>query len=297
MAEDGLTGVEEQPPGEFLPGTRIEIIDAAIERGRIRHALFDFDGTISLIRQGWQDVMVPMMVDVLADLGTGESRDVLSALVREFVDRLTGKQTIYQTIELADQVRERGGEPLEPLAYKHRYLELLWEQIEHRVAGLRDGAIDPADMRVPGSLAIVQNLRERGVACYLASGTDRPYVLDEADAVGVADYFEGIYGALDDYESFSKAMVIEMIIDEHDLHGPELVGFGDGYVEIQNVADVGGIAIGVATDEARPGGLDAWKRNRLIVAGAGVIIPDFREHERLLAWLFAEDASVSDAQS
>jgi len=230
-----------------------------------------------------------MMVDVLAELDTGESREELSALVREFVDRLTGKQTIYQMIELADQVRQRGGEPLAPLAYKHRFLEMLWEQIEHRVAGLRDGAIDPAEMRVPGSLETVQALRERGVRCYLASGTDRPYVLDEAEAVGVAEYFEGIYGALDDYESFSKAMVIEMIIAEHDLHGPELVGFGDGYVEIQNVADVGGIAVGAATDEERREGIDEWKRNRLIVAGADVIIPDFREHERLLAWLFAED--------
>ncbi len=289
MADQGLTGVEQQPPGEFLPGTQIEVINADIERGCIRHALFDFDGTISLIRRGWQDVMVPMMVEVLAELGTGESRDELSAIVREFVDRLTGKQTIYQMIELAEQVRKRGGQPLEPLIYKHRYLELLWAQIEHRVAGLRDGSIHTEQLRVPGSLAILENLRERGVACYLASGTDEPYVLDEADALGLTDYFAGIYGALDDYESFSKAMVIEKIIAEHKLSGPELVGFGDGYVEIQNVADVGGIAVGVATDEGHPGELDGWKRNRLIVAGADVIIPDFREHERLLAWLFAEE--------
>ncbi|MGC9319232.1 MAG: HAD family hydrolase [Armatimonadota bacterium] len=287
--DEGLSGVQEQPPGRMLPGTSIEIINEDIQRGRIRHALFDFDGTVSLIRQGWQDVMVPMMVDVLAELDTGESREELSALVREFVDRLTGKQTIYQMIELAEQVRRRGGEPRDPLEYKHHYLELLWEQIEHRVEGLNSGEIDPEQMRVPGSMATLQALCERGVKMYLASGTDRPYVLDEAQALGVAEYFEGIYGALDDYENFSKAMVIEMIIDEHDLRGPELVGFGDGYVEIQNVADVGGIAVGAATDEERREGIDEWKRNRLIVAGADVIIPDFREHERLLAWLFAEE--------
>ncbi len=289
MTDDGLTDIDEQPPGEFLPGTEIEIINDEIRRGRIRHALFDFDGTISLIRQGWQDVMVPMMVDVLEETGTDESREELAAIAREFVDRLTGKQTIYQMIELADQVRERGGEPLDPLEYKHRYLDLLWEEIEHRVNGLKSGEIDPVSMRVPGSLAILQNLRERGIVCYLASGTDQPYVIDEAEALGVSDYFEGIYGALDDYENFSKAMVIEMIIDEHHLHGPELVGFGDGYVEIQNVADVGGIAIGVATDEEHREGVDAWKRDRLIVAGADAIIPEFREHERLVTWLCDEE--------
>jgi len=289
MTDQGLAAVEEQPPGEFLPGLQIEIINEQIERGKIRHALFDFDGTISLIRRGWQDVMVPMAVDLLVETGTDEPREELSVLVREFVDRLTGKQTIYQMIELAEHVRARGAEPLEPLAYKHRYLELLWERIEHRVAGLKSGTTAPEEMVVPGSFGILDNLRERGVKCYLASGTDRPFVLDEAEALGVTGYFEGIYGALDDYENFSKAMVIEMIISEHDLHGSELLGFGDGYVEIQNVSEVGGIAVGVATDEERLEGIDAWKRNRLIVAGASVIVPDFGEHERLLSWLCAEE--------
>jgi len=38
----------------------IEIIRPA--RGRkFTCALLDFDGTLSLIRQGWQDVMIPMI--------------------------------------------------------------------------------------------------------------------------------------------------------------------------------------------------------------------------------------------
>lgn len=65
--------------------------------------LFDFDGTISLIRAGWVDVMVPMMVEILTGLGTGESEADLRALVEDFVARLTGEQTIYQMMELARQ--------------------------------------------------------------------------------------------------------------------------------------------------------------------------------------------------
>lgn len=289
MTDDGLRDVAEHPPGEFLPGSSIEIINPSIERGRIKHALFDFDGTVSLIREGWQQVMIPMMVDILAEPDRGETREELTGIVTRFVDRLTGKQTIYQMIQLAEEVRKRGGQPRDPLEYKRQYLDLLWERIEHRVAGLREGKISPEDMRVPGSMEIVQALRQRGVKMYLASGTDRPYVIDEAEALEMTPYFEGIYGALDDYENFSKAMVIEMIIEENDLHGPELVGFGDGYVEIQNVKEVGGIAVGVATDEARREGVNDWKRNRLITAGADLIIPDFREHDRVLAYLFAEE--------
>src|SRR4051812_35605431 len=122
----------------------MEILNPAVVRGRIRHAVFDFDGTLSLVREGWQDVMVPQLVGHLAALETGEPRAELEDTVREFVARLTGKQTIYQMIELADQIRERGGTPRDPLDYKHEYLALLEERIRDRVAGLQAGMIDPA---------------------------------------------------------------------------------------------------------------------------------------------------------
>ena len=53
--------------GSFLPGTSIEIIREPAGRGRYRHALFDFDGTVSLIREGWPEVMCPMMVEILLE--------------------------------------------------------------------------------------------------------------------------------------------------------------------------------------------------------------------------------------
>ncbi len=49
----------------FLPGTSIEIVREVDRAARFRHVLFDFDGTLSLIREGWPEVMVPMMVEVL----------------------------------------------------------------------------------------------------------------------------------------------------------------------------------------------------------------------------------------
>jgi phosphoglycolate phosphatase-like HAD superfamily hydrolase len=282
--------VPDPPLYPLLPGTQIEIVNAALERGRVRSALFDFDGTLSLIREGWQQVMKPMMVEILLDLGTGEPEADLAALVSDFVDRLTGKQTIYQMIELAEQVEQRGGIPRDPLEYKHEYLDRLWQRIAGRVAALKQGDIDPDDLLVPGSRELLEGLREHGVSLYLASGTDEPYVLDEARALQVDAYFGGhIYGAQDDYKRFSKAMIINRIIETHQLSGPEFLAFGDGYVEIENTKDVGGIAVGVATDEARREGIDHWKRTRLIGAGADLIIPDFREHAQLLSYLFRGD--------
>jgi len=274
-----------QPATSFLPGTRIEIISPGIERGHIRHALFDFDGTISLIREGWQGVMIPMMVELLLQTPEHESEEELHAVVTEYVERLTGKQTIYQMLQLCEEIERRGGQPADALVYKHTYLDRLWERIQWRVAGLKTGELSPEEMMVPGALAMVQALRDRGVTCYLASGTDEPYVLDEAAALGLTPYFAGIYGALDDYQNYSKRMVVERIITGHQLKGSQFVAFGDGYVEIEDTKAVGGIAVGVASNEAARSGIDEWKRRRLIAAGADVIVPDFREHERLLAYL------------
>ncbi len=276
--------------GPKLPGLDIEVRNPDIPRGVMKFALFDFDGTISLIRQGWQDVMIPMLVEKLAALGTGETEQELYTLVEDFVVTLTGKQTIYQMMRLAEEIHKRGGTPKQPVEYKREYLQRLWERIEDRIRGVQDGTYTQEQMRIPGALELVQELAGRGVQLYLASGTDIEYVTHEAELVGVAEYFAPyIYGAVDTYKDFSKKMVIEQIITENDLHGPELVAFGDGYVEILNVKEVGGVAVGAATDEYQRRGINPWKRNRLVQAGADIIVPEFREHTDLVRYLMAEE--------
>lgn len=267
----------------------IEVVRPDAPYGHVRQALFDFDGTISLIRQGWQEVMIPLMVRVLLQTPRHEPEPELRRVVEDFVDRTTGVQTIYQMIGLADMVRERGGEPLEPLEYKRQYLDLLWERIKDRVEGLKSGRIPPEDLTVPGAADLLRALRERRVTCYLASGTDVEYVCDEVSALGLADLFDGgIYGAVDDWQSYSKAMIIQRILADHGLQGHELAVFGDGYVEIEEGTAAGGIAIGVASDEEHPGRLNLWKRERLIRVGAHIIIPDFGAYRCLVALLVGQ---------
>lgn len=255
-----------------------------------RHArvvLFDFDGTLSLIRAGWTDVMIPMMVEILMDLKTGEREEDLRELVTEYVGRLTGKQTIYQMIELAKQVELRGGKPLDPLLYKHRYLDLLHAKIAHRLQELRNGDAPPEKYLVPGARPLLEALRARGLKMYLASGTDQQYMREEADLLDVSRYFEGrVYGALDDYKSFSKKILIQKIIASAECDGPNFLGFGDGYVEIENVKEVGGVAVGVATDEPECRVVNEWKRKRLAGVGADFIVPNFECHQELMGVLF-----------
>jgi phosphoglycolate phosphatase-like HAD superfamily hydrolase len=265
----------------------IEVLHPDIPRGRFRSVLFDFDGTLSLIREGWPQVMIPMMVDVLAATGTAETQTELTAKVEEFVMRLNGRQTIYQMMQLADEVRRRGGHPLEPLEYKQRYHDLLMQRIRGRHEALAAGSARPEEWTVPGAHAFLDALRRRGLTLYLASGTDLPYVRREAQLLGVAEYFgEHIYGALDDYRKFSKQMIIERILRDNNLSGEELLAFGDGFVEIEEVKRAGGVAVAVATDEVNRRGVHVWKRDRLVHAGADIVIPEYCQHAVLLRYLF-----------
>ncbi len=75
---------------------------------------------------------------------------------------------------------------------------------------------------------------------------------------------------------------------EENVAGPDLLSFGDGPVEIVETKSVGGLAIGVASDEevngsGRP---DPWKLRQLTRAGADTVIPDFRDPDKLLAAIF-----------
>src|SRR5205809_4669851 len=140
----------------------IEIIRADLPRGRFRGVLFDFDGTLSLIREGWPQVMIPMMVEVLRETGTNEDETALTAKVEEFVMRLNGKQTIYQMIQLADEIRRRGGAPLEPLEYKREYHDLLWQRVAGRVAALDAGTTPAEGLTVPGSRELLERLTALG---------------------------------------------------------------------------------------------------------------------------------------
>jgi phosphoglycolate phosphatase len=269
----------------------LESIRPGASAARARVALFDFDGTLSLIRSGWIDVMVPMMVEILADLKTGESEAELRAIVEDFVWRLTGKETIYQMMEFADHVKQRGGDALPPLEYKKMYLDRLWLRIRGRIEELQKGHASPEQYLVPGARALLETLQQRGLKMYLASGTDEIYMKEEATLLDVARYFDGgVYGAQDDYKSFSKKILIQRILSTTDVRGDQILGFGDGYVEIEEVKNVGGVTIGVATTEPECLVIDEWKRRRLIGVGADYILPNFLCRDQLVATLFSNGA-------
>ncbi|MCC6143040.1 MAG: HAD hydrolase-like protein [Candidatus Hydrogenedentes bacterium] len=273
----------------YLPGTEIEIIKDT-PRGHVRHALFDFDGTISLLREGWQEIMGPVCVEMIC--GQAPVTPEVEQAVYDMIDETTGIQTIFQMERLVELVRSFGlvpeGQIRTPAEYKQVYNDRLMVPVRNRIARLAEGQLTLEQVTVRGVHDFLRRIHDRGVSMYVFSGTDQEDVRNEAKVVQAAAYFEEIWGALPSVEEYSKEKVIKDLIAQHSLHGPEVVAIGDGPVELRNVKEHGGIAIGVASDEARGYGWDEHKRERLIRAGADIVIPDFSEGDRLLQYLFGE---------
>jgi bifunctional ADP-heptose synthase (sugar kinase/adenylyltransferase)/phosphoglycolate phosphatase-like HAD superfamily hydrolase len=271
--------------------SEIEIINVELRPRHFAYAIFDHDGTLSTLRQGWEDIMETMMVRSI--LG-GKYKEIAEEAyhrvlrrIRDYIDQSTGIETIQQMHALVEMVKEFGYIPAEDIldaqGYKHIYNEALMQQVNYRLQRLRRGELSAADYTVKGAFEFLHALHRRGVRLYLASGTDQADVVREAKTLGYGDIFEGnIHGWTGEVTRNTKRMVVESIIRKNNLQGNELICFGDGPVELREVKRCGGVAVGIASDEVRRYGLNPTKRSRLIKAGADIVAPDFTQGNLLL---------------
>ncbi len=264
----------------------MEILNVRHARTPVRAVLFDFDGTISTLRCGWEKVMRPLMIEMIS----GGAED--AALAREvdaYIDESTGIQTIHQMKWLAARAQKSNPDaPGDPWWYKAEYNRRLMNEVGQRVSALQSGAETGDHFLIAGSAAFLRALRERDVKLYVASGTDHPDVVNEAGALGLTDAFTLIAGAPVGSENCSKEAVIKRLITNEGLSGADFCVVGDGKVEIQLGRAAGARTLGMATDEEARCGINPVKRARLIKARADAIAGDFTNLDELLDFLGLE---------
>jgi phosphoglycolate phosphatase len=256
-------------------------------RAEISHVIFDFDGTLSWLRSGWPDLMTGLFLELLPE--SVSRRDGFSAELRREILSLNGKPSIHQMHRFHANARALNHDVPDPESLLDLYLRRLDETLIKRTARLASGEAQPSEFVIPGAFELLSWLRDRGMRLVILSGTAEPDVKREARLLGLQEFFgEHIYGSTPG-QNFSKKDVIDRILDEEKVQGRHLLAFGDGPVEIEFTKAVGGIAVGVASDEHVNGSglLDADKHEHLLRAGADVIIPDYREARALLEKLFA----------
>lgn len=245
--------------------------------------VFDFDGTISTLRCGWEQVMRPLMLECIAG-GKAPSPELVAEVDR-YIDESTGIQTIYQMQWLADRVAAAGGERKDAWYYKDEYNRRLMLRVEEKKKALAAGKAKPEDYTVAGAAEFLRVLKNAGLDLYLASGTDHADVVKEAALLGVADLFTEIKGAPAHMAACSKEAVLTALLEEKKIPGDRLMVVGDGKVEIALGKKNGAFALGAATDERTRRGVNEVKRRRLISAGADAVTGDFTDLAAITEWI------------
>ena len=251
----------------------IIILNADTPKIPVTTVLFDFDGTISTLRNGWEAVMEPLMVELLGE----DSREIVCAYINES----TGIQTIHQMKWLASEVKRLNGTAEDPWVYKAEYNRRLMENVQKRLESLEEGSAKREDYLMAGSEALLRALKERGVDLFVASGTDDPDVKHEVSVLGLDKYFTRVAGAPLGAEDCSKEGVIRDLLSLG-VSGERLAVVGDGKVEIAIGRENGARTLGLASDEDAQQGLNAIKLERLVKAGADIIAGDFIQLESLM---------------
>jgi len=294
----------DDPRGARYHGeTEIEVVGQAPARMKITHAIFDNDGTISTLREGWESIMEPVMIQAVLGPGWKAVEEKLfrrvQERVRDYIDKTTGVQTLVQMQGLVEMVREFGlvaaADVKDAAGYKALYNTEILAHVSRRLGKVKRGELDVEDFTMKGAFPMLKALRAAGVKLHLASGTDQEDLAAEAKALGHAPLFEGrIHGAVGDVNIEAKKVVLERILAEIGSTGTgaqsadyrgAVATFGDGPVEIRETKRRGGFGIGVASDEVRRFGWNWKKRSRVIRAGADLVVPDFSQWRTLLGLL------------
>lgn len=239
--------------------------------------LFDFDGTLSLIRSGWMDIMLQMIMETVGPLHPDQAAQ--HEIAEEYVARLTGQDTWFQMEAFAQHVKRLGGTPKTADEYKTEFLNRLQAVRQSRLHELETGARSRESLLVPGTFRILDQLQDRGLELYISSGTDHKAVVLEAELLGLTPYFgANILGAGEG--GSTKAGLLKRLVDRGT--SPErIVFFGDGAVEIAATRAIGGVAVGMATDEPECRQVHPKKRIWLIQAGADFIAPNYLDADLL----------------
>lgn len=276
---------------EYFEKSEIEIISKWPADLSFKYAIFDNDGTVSTLREGWEQIMEPMMIKAVLGDKYQEADESLYNKVRgavtDLIDKTTGIQTLKQMKILLGLIREFGFVPEDQMLDEHGYKEIyncdIIEMVKKREEKLHNGQLMVEDFIIKNALPFIKKLHDKGIKLYLTSGADEADVKHEASVLGYDSLFEGgIYGATGDINVEAKKQGLDNILDSiGDAEAASIVTFGDGPVEIRETHKRGGKSVGIASNELRRYGINQSKRTRLIKAGADIIVPDFSQSGQL----------------
>jgi beta-phosphoglucomutase-like phosphatase (HAD superfamily) len=201
--------------------------------------------------------------------------DARAATVESIVIGLNGRPTIVQMEAFSDLLCKHDGPRLWPTNLLNDYQARLFALIGERYRAIQSDAKAAAHWLVPGAVSFLRVCRDKRLPVIVISGTEIEHVRREARLLRIESLVNVWHAPKGDDPKFSKRRVIDNLAVELRLRGNEMLAFGDGVVETEEIKRVGGIAVAVATYEPPNRAINSAKRERLIQAGADAVIADY----------------------
>ena len=243
----------------------------------IKIAIFDFDGTISTLRFGWEKLMKPLMLKSIH--GNPPYPKKLEEEIDKYIDYSTGLQTLCQMEWLSKKAIDYGKiKALTADEYKSQYTSELKKNVIENMKSVESGFNKKDNFLMGAAFKFLEYLYEKKIKLILFSGTDQKDVEEEAKFLGIKPFFkDNIYGARKTIEEFSKEKLINEILNENKIQNDQILVVGDGPVEIKLAIDNNLLELGIAGNEDQSVGFDQRKLERLKNIGARYIVKNFRE--------------------
>jgi phosphoglycolate phosphatase-like HAD superfamily hydrolase len=267
-----------------IRNTNIEII-RPFDGRNLTTVLFDFDGTLSRERDGWVNLMVATCSASMVQAVPGISVAEAVEWVINDIEQTIGIPTYQQMKRLSDEISNRGGSSLSPQRYKDVYNDALTAMVKTAHQKLKNGGLKIEDLQVPGASDLLISLENKfgKEALFLSSGTDIQPVRESVKILEFENFFENriiASGSNGNNDDCPKQLIIEKLMRERNLQPGQLLTFGDGVTEIEYAKQSGGICVGVLSPdqshyEFRGHFSVEKKKERLIKAGADLLVPDF----------------------
>ena len=272
--------------------SEICVLGAPAINGPIRCFVFESDGVISTLREGWQKIMAMMMIEMIVGQATpsDEELNIVKSEVYGFVRCSAGFHVLLQMGELVDMISSYGFVPdneiHEPAAYKAIYDKRLKVSVNERLATIGSQAT-VEDFMIRGVRGFLRELFNQRVEMVVSSGTDEIDLMFELDALNATKFFSEIHGARATYQESNKRMVLANLIDATGFKGQEIAVVGNGRIDMEVAKAFGCIAIGVASDEIKRHGWNMPKALNLARARVkpDILIMDFHQARQLLNFL------------
>ncbi len=244
---------------------------------KVKAVVLDFDGTISTLRFGWEDIMQDMMEDYLGEKYSLE--------ISRYIENSAGIQTIFQMKWLKEKIEFLFGASKDAWYYKDDYNRRLMNDVNKKIELIKNNEARKEDYLIKGAVEFLDEAKKLNLKLHIASGTDQKDVENEANLLGISPFVDSISGAPYRQESCSKEKVLKNLIEDQGLHGPEVCIIGDGKVEISLGSKIHARTLGLATDEATRQGINPVKQKRLELANAEAIAGDFLNKDEIFRWL------------